>query len=92
MTDSQLHMIWWYHARTPFYDVPMWVYGLRFATTGQKYMTDFYLPWDYGLTADCQLLCRHHYCRRLPFQFMPELWEKLKGRRQELSQWSTRVA
>ena len=89
MSESQMLLIKKYHAATPFYEVPLWVYGLRFAMGTKKYATDFYMPWDYGLGADCQLLCRHRLSGRLPFEFMPSLWEKLQGRKEELSQWST---
>ena len=81
-----------YHAVTRCHEVPLWVYGLRFATGTKKYAMDFYMPWDYGLGADCQLLCRHRLSGRLPFQPMPSLWEKLQGRKEEISQWSTSVS
>ena len=73
MSDEQIKLIKYYHTRTPHYEVPLWVYGLRIVSTNNKYVTDFYMPWDYGLNMDCQLLCRHRHGARLPFVFMPGL-------------------
>ena len=88
MTKGQLERIRRYHSVTPFYEVPLWTYGLRFATEGKKYPGDIHRPWDYGLEGDCQLLCRDRRSGRSPFSFMPKLWENLAMRKEELSQWS----
>ena len=87
MSTEQIVRIREYHDQTPFYEVPTWVYGLRFAMLNKCYLTDTYLPWGYGLTGDCDLLCRHRR-GRLPFFFMPGLWDRLEVRKRALSTWS----
>ena len=52
---------------------------------------DCHHPWDHGLDADCQLLCRRRGSGRLLFEFMLLLRERLERRKQELSQWSSAV-
>ena len=89
MTQAQLDRIRRYHLIIPFYEVPIWVYGLRFAAGGKKYPGDIHHLWDYSLERDCHLLCLYRRSGRLPFTFMPQLWEKLAVRKQEQSQWST---
>ena len=80
MAHQKLSPIQWYHARTPLWEMPPWVYGLRSVMMNKRYLSDLHLPWDYGLSADCHLLCRH---RRgpLPFSFRPGMWEHLEARR-----------
>ena len=85
MSTEQLRNIRWYHEQTPHYEVPAWVYGLRYMTVDKQFVTDLYLPWDYGLEADCRLLCRHRR-GQLPFSYMEGMWQKLAARKAALAQ------
>ena len=91
MSEARINMIKRYHGMTPFYEVSLW--GLRgsLCLEQQEVRHGLLLPWDYGLDVDCQLLCRHRSCGRLPCEFIPLLWAKLQVRKQELSEWSTSV-
>ena len=51
MTQQKLSTIQWYHARTPLWEMPPWVYGLRSVMMNKRYLSDLHLPWDYGLSA-----------------------------------------
>ena len=60
---------------------------LRFAMANKCHLMDVYVPRDYGMSGDCELPC-HRRRERLPFGFMPGLWEKLEARKQALSTWT----
>ena len=82
--QDQVELIRKYHDFTPWYEVPAWVYALRFAGTPKIYVMEQFFAWDYGLTMDCQLLMRHRLDGRLPFVPNYALWKKLEERREHL--------
>ena len=92
LSQEQCDRIKAYHRETAVYDVPQWVYALRFATmdTQDHYYVDEFHQWDYGLDKDCEALCRNRN-GRIPFDWFPSLWENLAKRREFLTKlWDAR--
>ena len=88
MSEEQVNRIKSYHDHTPWHEVPVWVYALRFSQSLKtSFVIDYYFPWDYGLSTDCQLLCRYRVGGRMPFESMPGLWERLHRHRTHLEAW-----
>ena len=85
MKPEQVQKINWYLGQTQFYAVPPWVFGLRYATTNKRCLSEMCLPWGYGLDSDCELLSRYRLDRQLPFACMPGLLDKLDARKKDLS-------
>ena len=85
MTAEQLQIIHEYSIRALICDLHQWLYGLRFIVPeSESRLFGWYLQWDYGLSMDIELLCRHRG-GWLPFEFMPHLWTILEVRRVELA-------
>ena len=72
MTQEQLDIIGWYYQRTPAGEIPAWVFGLFPMTRGEEWDGATYLPWDYGIEQDQELVCFHRH-GALPFYVMPDL-------------------
>ena len=95
LSDDQIARIYRYVQVTPRQDIPLWVYGIRYATTqgesSEYNMADSFLPWDYGLVADCRNMCRMRCDGRYPFTPWEELWNSLEMRRGRLGDmWQKR--
>ena len=94
MSPEQIERIRYYDECTPRQDLPLWVYGVRYAASkggcAKSSLGDAFLPWDYGLDADCRQMCRMRCDGRVPFAPWKELWESLEKRRAELGErWAT---
>ena len=95
MNDDQIARIYRYDQLTLRHDLPLWVYGVRYAAsqgdTANHSMGDSFLPWDYGLDADCRHMSRMRRDGRVPFTPWNELWHSLEMRRVRLSDmWEKR--
>ena len=80
MTDDQLRIIQYYYEQTVDREIPQWVHGLIHYYSGQENASCGTMQWDYGLSNDQALLCRH---RRgpLPFAVPEDLWTGFNRRR-----------
>ena len=90
MSQEQLDRIRFYDEHTQRQDLPLWVYGVRYAAsrgaTASFTMGDSFMPWDYGLDADCRQMCRMRCDGRVPFDAWTQLWDRLGKRRAELGE------
>ena len=94
LSQEQISRIRVYGDQTPRHELPLWFYAFRFAMSrghcADESLGHAFMPWDYGLDADCRLLCRMRRDGRVPFESIPQLWQSLETRRQGLVQlWQT---
>ena len=59
MKQAQLNLFQRYHVQTPMSEIPPWAHGLRRYYGRVDLKPDEFMPWDYGLSKDLQLLCHH---------------------------------
>ena len=65
MSRAQLRILGRYYEATPAGETPLWFFGLSPMIRGAEWEGAAYLPWDYGLEQDQDLLqlCLHQLCR-----------------------------
>ena len=90
LNEEQLKLIREYYDATPERNLPQWARALRYVFTGKHDIRERHFCWDYGMSTEVDLLCRHRKDRRLPFDFHHKVWERLEERKHML--WETHLS
>ena len=84
MSDEQIRRIKTYYERTETLDRPMWSRALYWYCTRKGSFDD--CPYDFGLEQDWKTVCMFRVYSRRPFEWAPQLWDRIEERRKRLKQ------
>ena len=84
MSTEQVLRVKRYYIAVPYCERPLWAHALCLLQQRNECECGYAFPWDFGLSRDYDDLLDRRTVRRCPFDFYPNIWERLNRRRQLL--------